>query len=102
MHHTWNDRLSEYLDGELEPRERAAIETHLAGCVECRTDLADLRAVVARAQSLTDTAPIANLWPGVEARIDAPAAGAPRPARRRFAFTLPQLIAAGLALMVAS
>ena len=74
MHDTWNDRLSEYLDGELEPRERAAIETHLAGCVECRTDLADLRAVVARAQSLTDTAPIANLWPGVEARIAAPAA----------------------------
>ena len=39
MHDTWNDRLSEYLDGELEPRERAALETHLAGCVECRADL---------------------------------------------------------------
>jgi hypothetical protein len=102
MHDTWNDRLSEYLDDELEPRDRAALETHLAGCVECRTDLADLRAVVARAQSLTDTAPATNLWPGVEARLEGAPVRKPTLATRRFAFTLPQLIAASLALMVAS
>ena len=98
----WNDRLSECIDGELEPSERRDLEAHLAGCAECRTDLAALRAVVTRAGSLSDTPPASDLWPGVAARIH------PRPARRttlvtrRFAFTLPQLVAASLALIVAS
>ena len=39
MHDEWNDRLSEYLDGELEPAEQRALEAHLAGCAECRADL---------------------------------------------------------------
>jgi hypothetical protein len=102
MHEEWSDRLSEYLDGELEPRDRAALETHLAGCAGCRTDLADLRAVIVRAQGLTDTPPAADLWPGVEARISPAPARRPTLATRRFAFTLPQLVAAGLALIVAS
>jgi tetratricopeptide (TPR) repeat protein len=102
MHDEWNDWLSEYIDDELEPSERRALEAHLTECAECRTDLAALRAVVRRAGSLTDTPPVSDLWPGVAARID------PRPARRttlatrRFAFTLPQLVAASLALIVAS
>jgi hypothetical protein len=102
MHDEWNDRLSEYLDGELEPRDRAALETHLAGCEPCRADLADLRAVVSRARSVPDRAPGADLWPGVAARIGTAAASRPALARRRFAFTLPQLVAASLALIVAS
>ena len=101
-HQEWNDRLSEYLEDELEPAERAGLEAHLSGCADCRTDLAGLRAVVARAQALTDRAPSANLWPGVAARIGAPQPRAATLATRRFAFTLPQLVAAGLALIVAS
>lgn len=102
MHDEWNDRLSEYLDGELEQRDRAALEMHLAGCEECRADLADLRAVVSRARSVPDRAPSADLWPGVAARIATAAARRPALIRRRFAFTLPQLVAASLALVVAS
>jgi len=101
-HQEWNDRLSEYVDGELEPAERAALETHLAGCAECRTDLAALRAVVSRAQSLVDRPPSGNLWPGVASRLNAPAQRTATLATRRFAFTLPQLVAASLALIVAS
>ena len=102
MHDGWNDRLSEYLDDELGARERAELDAHLAACRECRADLDALRAVRDRALSLPDAPPAANLWPGIAARIDA--AAAPRPAfvRRRFAFTVPQLVAAGLALMIAS
>jgi Putative zinc-finger len=102
MHDEWNDRLSEYIDGELEPSERRSLEAHLTGCAECRADVAALRAVVARAGSLTDTPPRSNLWPGIAARIGSRPAGRTPPAARRFAFTLPQLVAASLALIVAS
>jgi Putative zinc-finger len=102
MHDEWNDRLSEYIDGELEPSERGALEAHLSGCAECRADVAALRAVVASAGSLTDTPPTSNLWPGIAARIGSRPAGRTTLATRRFAFTLPQLVAASLALIVAS
>jgi len=101
-HDPWNDRLSEYLDGELDPPDRAALEEHLRGCAGCRADLESLRAVVARAQSLADRAPEADLWPGVEGRIAGGTVLRPAFTRRRFAFTAPQLIAASLALMIAS
>ena len=48
-HDALNDRLSEYLDDELDAAERAAVEAHLAECGECRADLEALAAVVARA-----------------------------------------------------
>ena len=51
---------------------------------------------------MTDTPPDQNLWPGVEAQIAPPQVLRPTFARRRFAFTMPQLIAASLALMIAS
>src|SRR5688572_16062858 len=102
MNDEWNDRLSEYIDGELAPPEQRALETHLAGCAECRTDLASLRAVVTRAEALTDTPPPSDLWPGIAARIGAPPTQRTTLATRRFAFTLPQLVAASLALIVAS
>jgi len=47
MSDVWTDRLSEYLDDELPPGERAALEGHLAQCAECSATLADLRRVVA-------------------------------------------------------
>ena len=103
MHDRFNEQLSEYLDGELEPRDRGALETHLAACERCRADLDALRAVIARARALPDVTPAGDLWNGVAARIGARTpALAPRRIPRRFAFTLPQLVAASLALMVLS
>ena len=103
MTDTWTDRLSEYLDGELSDAERAALESHLASCRECTATLAELREVVARAGALTPRPPAADLWPGIEPRLQS---GAVIPFRatpsRRFSFTLPQLAAAGIALMVVS
>ena len=101
----FTDRLSDYLDGEeLSATERAAIEAHLATCGACRTTLAELEAVADRAASLTDAAPAADLWAGVAARLTPPSSVLPfaRPPHRRFSFTLPQLVAAGFALMVMS
>jgi hypothetical protein len=96
----WTDRLSEYLDDELAPEERAALELHLRDCAACAGVLADLRGVVARARGLEDRAPDRDLWPAVAARIDA--VRPLRPGRPGWTFTLPQLAAAGIALMVLS
>jgi len=102
---TFTDRLSDYLDGEdLSVADRAAIEAHLSTCVSCRTTLADLRDVATRAASLPDMPPPTDLWPGVAERLTPSTSVLPfaRPQHRRFSFTLPQLVAAGLALMVLS
>lgn len=40
------DRLSDYLDDELPPAERAAVETHLRGCEGCARFGGELRATV--------------------------------------------------------
>jgi anti-sigma factor ChrR (cupin superfamily) len=101
-HDVLHERLSEYLDDELDAAARAEVEAHLAGCGECRADLEALAAVVARAGTLTDAPPAADLWSGIESRIASRQVLRPAFSSRRFAFTMPQLIAASLALMIAS
>jgi anti-sigma factor RsiW len=101
----FTDRLSDYLDDEgVSAAERVAIETHLASCESCRTTLAELGEVTARASSLPDAPPDVDLWPGVADRLTPSTSirAFVRPQGRRFSFTLPQLVAAGLALMVLS
>jgi predicted anti-sigma-YlaC factor YlaD len=106
----WTDRLSEYLDGELPEWERHALESHLESCAECSLIVSDLRRVVRRARTLKNPPPATDLWPGIAARIgvgipkaqDVVDLDAQRRVRRRWAFSLPQLAAAGIALMTVS
>jgi len=51
MHTEWTDKLSDYLDDELEAAERAAVDAHLRECADCTAVLNDLRRVIARAQA---------------------------------------------------
>jgi hypothetical protein len=108
MHDPWIDRLSEYIDDHLAAADARALEQHLASCDECRTTLAELRAVVAAARSLPDTEPARDLWPAIATAIHGAAAPAvidinqPLSARRRISFTLPQLAAAAVLLMALS
>lgn len=103
MSDQWTDRLSEYLDGELDERERAALDAHLTGCAACATTLGELRRVVGRARALDDRPPATDLWPGIATRIGSSIGDlARRRARRRVSFTVPQLIAAGLAMLAVS
>ncbi len=100
-------RLSDYLDGELPPAERAELEAHLAGCEACATALAELRAVVSEADRLPELAPERDLWPGIETRLaprgDAAEADVvPLHRYRRVVLSVPQLIAAALALILFS
>jgi len=102
----YTDQLSDYLDDELTPVERAAVESHLASCRECATTLDELRGVVAQAAALSPRPPANDLWPGIEPRLtgarEAQVVPFKTPASRRVSFTLPQLAAAGIALMVMS
>lgn len=110
MNDRWTDRLSEYLDGELPENERVALEAHLGSCPQCSAVLEDLRRVVRQAQALTPIQPVEDLWPAIARGIGAtPPAGAGivdlksrRSTLRRWSFSLPQLAAAGIALMTLS
>ncbi len=99
----WLERLSEYLDGDLEAADHAALETHLAECADCRETLDDLIELVALAGQLEDREPEHDLWPAIRDRVrNTGSLGvAPSPDRhrapRRVSFSLPQLAAACIA-----
>lgn len=100
------DQLSDYIDGELTPAAHAELDRHVAGCLECRAVVAELRAVKEHAASLPSMPPGADLWDGVADRLpharSAPVTPIRRRAPRQFTFTMPQLAAAGIALMIMS
>jgi Putative zinc-finger len=98
------DRLSDYLDNEdMSVAERAEIDAHVSQCAKCRATLAELRAVASIAASLPDAPPTNDLWAGIASRLPATESKIVSfQSPRRFSFTLPQLVAAGLALMVLS
>lgn len=101
------ERLSDYLDGNLDTPDRAAVERHLADCRECAAVLEDLGRVAHAARGLEDRQPATDLWPAIARRLEGrarvvPIDAARTPARRRFSFTMPQLAAAAIALFLLS
>jgi hypothetical protein len=97
------ERLSEYLDGELDRSDRETLEAHLKQCAECARVLEDLGRVRAEARGLPRPPAPAVLWPRIERAIAEPGKitrlGSPR--RSRF-FSLPELLAACLAVAILS
>lgn len=106
-HDRWTDRLSDYLDGEMDRPERERLEEHLASCATCAAVLADLESIASRAAALDDIPPSRDLWPEIEARIggrepevvplESRRAGS---GPRRFSFTTTQLAAAAVAFLM--
>ncbi len=104
MNDQWTNRLSEYIDGELDSTERASLEAHLATCGQCFATLGELRQVVLRAKSLDDAPPATDLWMEIarEIRREKAPARRDRLVRRRFSLTVGQLLAASIALVLLS
>jgi hypothetical protein len=102
----WTDRLSDYLDGDMSGDELMALEAALQRDAELRAVLEELRVVREAAGSLPSRNPADDLWPGIQARIEqGESAGVVSltevgRARRRVSFTIPQLAAAAVALLV--
>ncbi|HSM09070.1 MAG TPA: hypothetical protein VLA33_08650 [Gemmatimonadota bacterium] len=105
MNTNWTDKLSEYLDGELDGDEVERLESRLAVEPRLRALLEELRAVKRAASERPHFEAPAELWHGVRGRIEparrtaASTGSASR--RRRLMFTLPQLAAAaGVVLLL--
>ncbi|MBI1294537.1 hypothetical protein GC175_06225 [bacterium] len=86
--------LHEYLDDELAPKRRAAVDAHLATCADCRRQLTDLRALFALIESIPDERPTHDLSHTVMAALEREADPLPAPWR----LLTGQILVAGLAL----
>jgi hypothetical protein len=67
-----DERLSDWLEHDVDAGTRAALERHAAGCARCGTLVADLTSIRREAASLPALVPSRDLWPEIEARIQAP------------------------------
>jgi anti-sigma factor RsiW len=53
LDHRWApDRMSEYLDAELDPRDRDRLERHARDCPECEQLLRELKAILVELGSM--------------------------------------------------
>jgi len=68
----FTNRLSDYLDGDVDASTRIAIEAHAAACDECGALVADLRTLQVDASKLPELSPTRDLWAGIAARIETP------------------------------
>lgn len=73
--------LSDYVDGELEPRARRRIVGHLLMCRRCRAVLRSLKATIAGLNRIgpADPAPDPTVADSIIARVRAEDVGGPAP-----------------------
>jgi hypothetical protein len=77
------ERLSDWLEHDVDAATRAALERHAAGCARCSTLVADFAAIRREAAALPPLVPSRDLWPEIEARIQAPVISLDQPRRTR-------------------
>ena len=80
-----DERLSDWLDHDLDAGTRAMLERHVADCARCAGLVADLASIRRDAASLPELTPSRDLWPAIEARIQAPVIALDRPRASRSA-----------------
>jgi hypothetical protein len=62
--------IDDYVDGSLAAGDRAAVETHLAGCHACRAMAHDFRAIRSAAGSLERHTPPPQAWTKIAAEVE--------------------------------
>ena len=62
--------LSEYIDGSLNARERAAVTEHLVGCRACRALVADFSELRRASAALGTMEPPARAWAQIETQLE--------------------------------
>ena len=103
----FDERLADYLEGDLDFATRREVETHVASCVRCAALLRDLEHIRASAAELPELTPSTDLWGGIASRIDTPVLPLTRPApnvvvaRRNFDWVRRAAIAAALVAVTA-
>src|SRR5690349_15366150 len=65
------DQLLSYISGELDNFQKRNIETHLAGCTDCKRELVSMRQIWADLGTLPEQHPSENLRTHVYSMIDA-------------------------------
>jgi anti-sigma factor RsiW len=68
----FDERLADYLEGDLAPAERRQVEAHLVSCSGCAALVRDLEEIRVGASALTDLMPSRDLWNDLANRIEAP------------------------------
>lgn len=97
-HHRAGQLLSAYLDGELLPREAAAVQEHLMVCSACREEYERLRITKGLLGELPVADPPAEFWTAVRApRVEG---AGPHVPRRPFVHLQRPVVAAAAALVI--
>jgi anti-sigma factor RsiW len=67
-----DERLADYLEGDLDLATQREVGAHVASCVRCSALVRDLEDIRASAAQLPELTPSTDLWSGIARRIDAP------------------------------
>ena len=94
-----NEQLGPYLDGELPPDVREALEAHLSTCDTCRAELESLRQLASSLAKPTAEAAPKALWDTIERRLDH-ARVVPLRKPKVLRFRRPLTLAASVAIVV--
>ena len=71
----FDERLADYLEGDLDSAARREVEAHVASCVRCAALLRDLEHIRASAAELPELTPSTDLWGGIARRMLPPPRG---------------------------
>jgi hypothetical protein len=67
-----DERLSDWLDNDIDTATRGMLERHVVACARCTALVSDLALIRREAAALPELTPSRDLWPAIEARIQAP------------------------------
>jgi anti-sigma factor RsiW len=67
-----DERLADYLEGDLDPASQREVEAHVASCARCSALVRDLEQIRSSAADLPELTPSTDLWGGIARRIDTP------------------------------